>query len=193
MSACTRSAIMRHGRPNAIAENKADDHAYQKLHKFKLSRQKKGAGRWWARPPDRVFLKGFGDAVSICWHRFPSPHLKIHKPKNLDEGPNVVRHSELSATERYRSAPHHPPHPVGSHQEPSPGCPLRDGSLLFSVSLVKFGGPPTDRAGWPWRLDRDASDGGCGGTGRCNGAPPRGINGNSGRDVPARDFRSSLR
>ena len=30
--------------------------------------------------------------------------------------------------------------------------PLRDGSLLFSVSLVKFGGPPTDRAGWPWRL-----------------------------------------
>ena len=49
---------MRHGRPNAVAENKADDHAYQKLH-F-LSRQKKGAGRWWARPPDRVFLKGFG-------------------------------------------------------------------------------------------------------------------------------------
>jgi hypothetical protein len=38
LSACTRSAIPRHGRPNAIAENEADDHAYQKLH-FPLSRR----------------------------------------------------------------------------------------------------------------------------------------------------------
>jgi len=31
-SACTHSAAARHGLPNAIAENEAHDHAYQKLH-----------------------------------------------------------------------------------------------------------------------------------------------------------------
>jgi hypothetical protein len=31
-SSCTRSAISRHGRPNAIAKQEADDHADHKLH-----------------------------------------------------------------------------------------------------------------------------------------------------------------
>jgi hypothetical protein len=31
-SACTRSPMARQGLPNAIPDNEADDHAYQKLH-----------------------------------------------------------------------------------------------------------------------------------------------------------------
>src|SRR4029434_9106343 len=40
---CTRSAIPRHGPPNAIAKNEADDHADQKSI-FILCAQKKGPG-----------------------------------------------------------------------------------------------------------------------------------------------------
>jgi hypothetical protein len=41
LPACTRSAMPRHGRTNAIAESEAYDHAYQKFH---LRGQKKGPG-----------------------------------------------------------------------------------------------------------------------------------------------------
>jgi hypothetical protein len=56
-----RSAITRHGRPNAIAENKADDRAYQKLHFLYPAPPKERARRVVDQPsPNNCVSKGVG-------------------------------------------------------------------------------------------------------------------------------------
>jgi hypothetical protein len=56
-----RSAITQHGRPNAIAENKADDHAYKKLHFLYPAPPKERARRVVDQPsPNNRVSKGVG-------------------------------------------------------------------------------------------------------------------------------------